>query len=1036
MPSTPELFLPPLNLLLGPAGAGKTRACLDRLKSAKGKALLLVPSKPYAERLQARLQTPGGESPAAVEVFGEYLKKLARKKVACVRRSFQRVALAEAFDREIGADAYFAKMHGTPGFISALSGIIGELKLSGISPEALAAALPKASVLPEDESFTAKATEIGRLYRAYQNFLRANGLCDEEDIPVLAARAVSEAKELPAEVYVDGFYRLSRAWRDVLAALARRGARVTVTLPFEESRPLLFAAPARTKEALRNEFEITEEVLESPPVPRRPPALAHLERNLFSAGVPTAQTEHTSEPLLIYDAPNPYVEAEMVARALRREHDEHGTPWGRCAVILRTVGDYAPILSAVFYKYGVPVAIQRALPVADNPLIKTLATLCEVFLEDWPREKVIAFLKSSYTPADKIRADSLRLKARRRAVRHGRDVWARLAADLRDASGEKGDRLADLLDVMLSWDARLHGEERTAGEFTDAILELLRDLKLDHPGDPGDRGALSQARAAVQDYAEGRKLAGEGPVSFGRFFAAIKGVWGAATYTLPVDPEAVAVVEAYDARQLDVKVAAVMGLTERVFPKRVAEDPFFRDDERRALGQAGVQGLEPQFERADDERLLFYLSVSAPSEKLILSVPRSTDESDTLPSFYLDEVRALFNHVPTEVRTLADVVPRPDECVSERDTVLAACADHPQGEIHHEQVEAVAAVLGTRNRPPSPRTNGEAQEAYATLRAYSITEIETYNTCGFQHLVRYGLKLRALPDGGGPADKGVLFHAALRRAFRNKPEGSDRISTEQLGALVRQEFEACLQDQPIDAKPHIRRMMERALSDVFDGFTDREERYGAIFGFSPTFFELAFGQDEPDEDTEEVSRDYDPTSTPQPLVIDFGDGTPPGHVCGTIDRVDLAADGRTALVLDYKLGSTQEWPNLKEGKSVQVPLYLMAVEQLWGLNGAVGCYDSPRDKGRRRFVRRDATDTRPLQPIAGVEDGKLVKPLSTEEYDEMMLAVREAVRRAIRGISEGAVRPVPGEHCRFCDYGDVCRTDRVGVHDGEPLQAD
>ena len=89
------------------------------------------------------------------------------------------------------------------------------------------------------------------------------------------------------------------------------------------------------------------------------------------------------------------------------------------------------------------------------------------------------------------------------------------------------------------------------------------------------------------------------------------------------------VAEPYETRELPLKVAAVMGLTERVFPRRITEDPFLRDVERIALRQATGLDLEEQRGRADDERFFFYLAVTAPAERLILSYPRSTDESDT-----------------------------------------------------------------------------------------------------------------------------------------------------------------------------------------------------------------------------------------------------------------------------------------------------------------------------------------------------------------------------------------------------------------------
>jgi hypothetical protein len=201
---------------------------------------------------------------------------------------------------------------------------------------------------------------------------------------------------------------------------------------------------------------------------------------------------------------------------------------------------------------------------------------------------------------------------------------------------------------------------------------------------------------------------------------------------------------------------------------------------------------------------------------------------------------------------------------------------------------------------------------------------------------------------------------------------------------------------------------------------------------TPTHFELAFGMTVEESEEGERPRDYDPASSTQPLII-LGENGELIHLCGAIDRVDLASDGRTAMVLDYKMGSTKEWADIKEGKSIQVPLYLMAVEQVWGLVGAVGCYDSPRDSGRRRFYRKEHVDVRAFQPLPGVEDGRLAKPICTDEFEEAVSAAESAVRNAVAGIQSGRILPTPGEHCRFCDYVDVCRTTPDGVHDGEVL---
>ena len=76
---------------------------------------------------------------------------------------------------------------------------------------------------------------------------------------------------------------------------------------------------------------------------------------------------------------------------------------------------------------------------------------------------------------------------------------------------------------------------------------------------------------------------------------------------------------------------------------------------------------------------------------------------------------------------------------------------------------------------------------------------------------------------------------------------------------------------------------------------------------------------------------------------------------------------------------------------------------------------------------------RAFQPLPGVEDGRMAKPICTDEFEQAVSAAESAVRYAVSGIQSGRILPSPGEHCRFCDYVDVCRTTPDGVHDGEAL---
>ena len=808
---------PALTLILGPAGSGKTEWALHRLETclrAEQRGLLIVSSpqqaQTRAEQLAARLELPTDEILPCMVTFRQLVARLIEDRetededalpMGAIGRAFQRLALTNLFPNHIRPDDFLGRMLRAPGFVPAFAERLREWKLACLTPDLLEQSGPVVAAALADPTFARKTEELARLYRAYETFLADHQLRDEEDCLRLAVEGIhSGYAALPPQtvcIVVDGFYRFNAMQRHLLAALASHVSsaqepplEVAVTLPYESRRPLLFAAPARTLALLQQEFACREIHLTYAP-PARPPALALLSDRLFEdksgewrveSGERERNTEYgirntdedalstinyqlsTSEPLStlhsplstavqLFDAPNPYVEAEMVARAFRRLYDTGRYAWSDFAVILRAMGDYAPILAAVFERHAIPLGIDGPEVLAENPFLKTLLHLLNVVRHNWQRDDVLAFLKSSYTAPDKIEADSLRRRARQAGVREGRERW--LALTEKDEGGRMKDEgktedrrqkteaedapstinyqlstpdssfilhpssLHEVLNDMAHYDALLTRERQDPRRFALLMEEIVAHFGMygaDCAGraDPAAAGSGGVAGGAgrVGRLAQMAALSGRQAMTFEAFHDELLATWKTASSTAIAEGDRVRVAEPYDARERPLKVAAVMGLTERVFPRRITEDPFLRDAERIALREWAGLDLEEQKGRADDERFFFYLAVTAPSERLILSYPRSADESDTLPSFYLDEVRAVFSeqeagsittentedtgeekgkrkavvvasYQPSTInyqlsiinivsRTLADVAPRPDEVISGKDKLLAA----------------------------------------------------------------------------------------------------------------------------------------------------------------------------------------------------------------------------------------------------------------------------------------------------------------------------------------------------------------------------
>jgi hypothetical protein len=57
------------------------------------------------------------------------------------------------------------------------------------------------------------------------------------------------------------------------------------------------------------------------------------------------------------------------------------------------------------------------------------------------------------------------------------------------------------------------------------------------------------------------------------------------------------------------------------------------------------------------------------------------------------------------------------------------------------------------------------------------------------------------------------------------------------------------------------------------------------------------------------------------------------------------------------------------------------------------------------------------------------------QFNQWLLSTKKTVARLAMQLKQAQITPRPGDHCNHCSYGDLCRVDRFGRHDGEPLNA-
>jgi ATP-dependent helicase/DNAse subunit B len=970
-----------LALLVGPANAGKVATLLDRYVAALDREpVLVVPNRGEVERIERDLlrRVPallGGW----IGTFDDLFERIARggpaepvlgpvQRALVLRRVVERAAL-----RRLTASARF------PGFAEALGDAIGELEAALVEPDEVPG-------------------EFGELYAAYRAELARLSVLDAPLRAGLAAERV--AWELSAwngePVFVYGFEDLSGAQWALLSALAGR-TDVLVSLPYEPSRAA-FSALERTAAGLA--------ALAGPAIEEREaqgwydsPVLAHLERALF-------RDEPPAPPAL--DGSLRFLEAAGTRAALELVGEEilallrAGTPGEEIGVVVPSVERVRAPVETAFGALGVPYALEGRPRVGRTPFGRALLGLLRFAWLSGTRSDLFAYLRSPYSGLTRSRADFVEGRLRGRAVSQPERVEVevtrhlggpvRALEQLRCAPA-RIDAIRELARGMLSaaW-----GLERAP---VDGAAEL--DLAAEH--------AVSRAL----DELEALERAGE-ELDAEELVAALERM----PFSQRSSEEGrVAVLDLLRARTRRFAVVFVLGLEEGVLPRRGGEAPFLDEELREQLERRGRGRRLRRPDEVARDRYLFYTACSRPWQRLYLVREAATDDGRPLePSPFYEAVRTLFRSDEVERwtrrRPLSALAWELHRAPTERERLrsIAALAARDPAEARAlagaagwaRQLERALAAFERPTRLANPRV----LERLRASDRFSVTELELFGDCSAMWLVERVVDPRPIDAEIDPRLRGQVAHQALYRFYAGLPKrfGADRVEPERLEEAIEFLLE-CL-DQAVAGQVRIE-VAELDLLELRSSLARDLEHFvrqdvASSLPLVPSRFEVSFGADRA---APELQRG-----------LPLGDFT----VSGKIDRVDVDPFSARGIVQDYKSGVAHSARRIEADRRIQVPLYVLALRDLVGIEPLGGLYRSlSGEREARGMVRADAREEVPNLPPQDY--------LDEDAFWGTVERAAERARAAVARIRAGDVRHDPRwtDGCpAWCRNWPICRVER------------
>jgi ATP-dependent helicase/DNAse subunit B len=989
----------PITLITGPANAGKARAVLDAVSRhvAHGQEpLLVVPTRADAEHYQRELAGEQVSLGVRVERFAGLTEEVVRR-----AGGSEPLLGTHARERVLAAVADGAGDSSSPGLVAALGELFAQLRVRRVSPARLEQALGtwRAAERPEDED-GGHALELGRMYREYCAMLERLG---REDGERRAVRALDALRERPAlwgqtPVLLYGFDDLTRLQLDVIETLGRIvAAPVTVSLAYEPGR-VAFAGRAASFHALA---PLASEHLELParaehyaPGSREP--LAQLERRLFEAD---AERIDPGVALGLLEGGGERAELELVAGQIAALLDGGADP-GEVAVLARggSGGTDLDLLEEVFMEHGVPFALQRRRPFASTAVGHALVGLLRCVPGDAGEaggelDDLLAWL----------RAPGLASSAVQRPSEEGVEAGASLADRLELAARRGG--LASAAQARTLWEQRgwwpletidrlAEAQRRGPGALCEQVAQELRRLfGAPRRGQapvlaPDERHEAAALAAGSRALGELRELARAAPelvpdsaLEHARMLERLELAEAAHA------GDAVAVLDPLALRARRVRALFVCGLQEGVFPARARGPILLSEEDRRRLAEvSGLRLGEPDEHSAAAqlaaERYLLYAAVSRPWERLFLSWHAADDEGELVSrSLFVDDVCDLFSPRLYDARARRSLGAL-DGAAPEAGTAAP--------------VGAVAAVGAGE-----PRALRE-QRVLAGLRehVWSPSSLERFIGCPVGWFVERVLRAGDLEPDAEPLARGSLAHAALKDTLEALREqtGSARITPSSLPRaheLLERALIELEPEHPLSVVPERGLVVGRRLRADLARYLECAAQVDSPL--EPRELELGFGFEG------------------ELAALDLGGDV---RVRGRIDRVDVDATG-TAIVYDYKGGRAPAGARWIRDGSVQVALYMSAVEQLLGLTVVGGFYQplTGEDLRARGVLDRDAE----------LELGCVCQDLlELEQLRELLEQAAALAREAAGEAARGELEPRP-QTCAFrggCMFPSICRCER------------
>ncbi len=839
------------------------------------------------------------------------------------------------------------------GYIDELKSAISEFAQYGIRPEDMDTILER---MEQGTSLFYKMKDLQLIYAGFQEYMQGEYITGEERMEILCELAMQSKLLRDSVIALDGFTGFTPIQKKLIRRLFSVSEKVMVSVEIgKKEEPFIYRHPyqlfALSKQTVTSLVQIAKEegiALEEPVYLNEAleyrfqnnPAMAFLSEHLFVSG--DAKYSEFQDNIKIRVATSPRQEVEAVARRIRRMVRTEAYRYRDIALVTPAMDTYSYLISEVFAEYDIPIFMDSKRSILLNSFVEYVRSLLDMVEQNFTYESVFRYLRTGMTGFTTDEVDRMENYVRATGIR-GYKRWSE--------EWTRTTRMADEVELAMLNTLRsrflayidetaevLKRRHKTVKDITTALHALFIKNQLQQKVKEYEVYFANEGKAVLaKEYAQIYRivmdlfdqfvtLLGEEKLSLREYCELLDaGLAYAKVGTIPPTLDSVVAGDIERSRLPEVKAVFLLGMNDAFVPGTNEKCGFISDYDREQMAQMNVELAPTAKEKVYIQKYYLHLIMSKPSKFLYISYCKvSSDGNAMRPSYVINQLKQMYPlmeelqddediaewTVQGGMRYLVRGLQQKSQGLS--DEWKEVFRWYRQKEEWTAKVEQI--LTATSYCKPDDRLTEEvARKLYGNILRNSVSRLERFMSCAYNHFLAYGLQLQEREEASFRAlDFGNVLHKALE-LYANKLKANDYSWND-----VPDEVRETLIEESIDESTTAYQGSALFESARENYALERIKRmmYRTVWALS---YQLEQGDFVPDGYEVSFKRSY-------PLFDDCS-----MQLRGVIDRMDVCVDGDKVYVkvIDYKTGPTTfDISSLYQGLQMQLITYLDIAMQM------------------------------------------------------------------------------------------------------------